>query len=51
MKIEETKREYIQTRLDIKDLIDAVEEVEIYSIKGAKVRDRVLDILYGTLEV
>ena len=51
MKIEEIKREYIQTRLDIKDLIDAVEEVEIYSIKGAKVRDRVLDILYGTLEV
>lgn len=51
MKIEETKREYIQTRLDIKDLIDAVEKVEIYSIKGAKVRDRVLDILYGTLEV
>lgn len=51
MKREEYARELIQTRLDIKDLIDAIEEVEIYSIKGAKVRDRVLDILYGTLEV
>lgn len=51
MKREEYVGEYIQTRLDIKDLINAVEEVEIYSVKGAKVRDRVLDILYGTLEV
>lgn len=51
MEREEYVRELIQTRLDIKDLIDAVEEVEIYSAKGTKVRDRVLDILYGTLEV
>lgn len=51
MKIEKIKREYIQTKLDIKDLIDDIEEVEIYSVKGAKMGDRVLDILYGTLEV
>ena len=50
MKREEIVREFIQTRLDIKDLIDAIEEVRIYSVRGNELQDKVLDILYDGLE-
>lgn len=50
MEREEIVREIIQTKLDIRGLIDVIEEVRIYSVRGNELQDKVLDILYDGLE-
>lgn len=50
MKREEIIREIIQTKMDIKGLINAVEEIGIYSVRGRELQDEILDILYDGLE-
>lgn len=50
MEREEIVREIIQTKLDIRGLIDVIEEVRIYSVGGRELQDKVLDILYDGLE-
>lgn len=49
MKAEEIGREYIQTRLDIKDLIAAVEETEMFTTDGRIAKKQILQFLNNWL--
>ena len=49
MEKEEIKREYIQTRLDIKDLIDAVEGTVMLTIDGKTAKKQILQFLNNWL--
>jgi hypothetical protein len=50
MEIEEIRREYVQTRLDISDLIDAVEETVMFTSDGRIAKKQILQFLNNWLD-